>query len=127
MVSAAPTSRRLKRFRHCRIRARPPRTRHAQFPNINARGLPALRAECSLNNDILAAPAWTTASFGDSADTSPMELSALGEHLHLCKGSRGRLFALHCVAETMHGFVAARLITTVVAVALLIGIVLLVW
>ena len=76
-----------------------------------------------MNNDILAAPAWTTASFGDSADTSPMELSALGEHLHLCKGSRGRLFALHCVAETMHGFVAARFVTTLVVVALLIGVV----
>ena len=70
---------------------------------------------------------WSTASSDHTADTSPMELSALGEHLDRCKGSRGRLFALHCVAETMHGFVAARLITTVVAVALLIGIVLLVW
>jgi hypothetical protein len=75
-----------------------------------------------MNNDLIAHPSWSTASFGDAADTSPMELSALGEHLDTCQGSRGRLFALHCVAETMHGFVAARLVTTLMAVALLIGV-----
>ena len=68
-------------------------------------------------------PRWSTASFGDSADTSPVELSALGEHLNLCQGSRGRLFALKCRAEAMHGFVAPRLVTTLaVLAALMIGI-----
>ena len=65
--------------------------------------------------------AWSTASFGAAADTSPMELSALGEHLHLCRGLRGRLFGLRWRAEAMHGFVAPRFVTTLVAVALLIG------
>jgi len=75
-----------------------------------------------MNTNVMATPSWSTASFGDTADTSPMELSALGDHLHLCRGSCGRLFALHCVAQTMHGFVAARFVTTlVVVVALLIG------
>ena len=64
---------------------------------------------------------WTTASFGGAADTSPMELSALGEHLDLCKESHGRWFALHCAAEFMNGFVSARLVTTLVVVTLLIG------
>ncbi len=67
-------------------------------------------------------PSWSTASFGDSADTSPMELSALGEHFDLCKGSHGRLFALQCVAESLKGFVAARFVTTLVVLALLIGV-----
>jgi hypothetical protein len=75
-----------------------------------------------MNNDPIAVPSWSTASFGDTADTSPMELSALGEHLDTCKESRGRLFALHCIADAMHGFVAARLVTTLMAVALLIGV-----
>ena len=75
-----------------------------------------------MNNDLFTLPFWSTASFGDTADTSPMELSALGEHLDTCQGSRGRLFAWHCVAETMRGFVAARLVTTLMAVALLIGV-----
>lgn len=75
-----------------------------------------------MNTNVIAPPCWSTASFGDAADTSPMELSALGEHLDLCRGARGRLFALHCVAQTMHGFVAARFVTTLVVVALLIGV-----
>lgn len=64
---------------------------------------------------------WSTASYGDAPDTSPMELSALGEHLHACSRSHGRWFALQCVAERASGFVAARIVTTLVAAALLIG------
>ena len=75
-----------------------------------------------MNTNLIATPCWSTASFGDTAHTSPMELSALGEHLNLCKGSRGRLFTLQCVAETMNSFVAPRFVTTLVVVALLIGV-----
>ena len=28
---------------------------------------------------------WTTSSFGGTADTSPMELSALGDHMDDCR------------------------------------------
>lgn len=80
-----------------------------------------------MKTNVIATPSWSTASFGASADTSPMELSALGEHLDLCRGAHGRLFALRCVAQTMHGFVAARFVTTLLVVALLIGLVSLVW
>lgn len=76
-----------------------------------------------MNTNANATPSWSTASFGGTADTSPMELSVLGEHLDVCKGSHGRLFALRCIAETMNGFVAARFVTTlVVVVTLLIGV-----
>lgn len=47
-------------------------------------------------NDIVT-PSWSTASFGDVAGTSPLELSAQGEHMDLCKASQGRVFALHCL------------------------------
>jgi hypothetical protein len=72
---------------------------------------------------ILAAhgPSWSTASFGDTVDTTPMELSALEEHLELCNGARGRLFALRCGAERLNGFVTGRFVTTLVVVTLLIG------
>ncbi len=50
-----------------------------------------------------------------------MELSALGEHLGHCKGAQGRWFTLHCVAETLNGFLSARLVTTLVTAAVLIG------
>jgi len=76
-----------------------------------------------MNTNGIVNSGWSTASFGDAADTSPLELSALGEHLDLCKVSQGRLFGLHCAAEWMNGFVAARLVTTLVVVALLIGLV----
>lgn len=69
----------------------------------------------------VAQPSWTTSSFGGSTDTSPMELSALGQHLDDCKGQHGRWFELQCIAETMNGFVTARFVTTLVVVTLLIG------
>jgi hypothetical protein len=68
----------------------------------------------------IATPAWSTASFSDTTDTSPMELSALGDHLNLCQVAHRRLFSLHCAAETMHGFVATRFVTTLVVIALLL-------
>lgn len=85
-------------------------------------GFLSVRLESFMNTNVIVTTCWSTASFGDAADTSATELSALGEHLDLCRGSRDRLFALHCVAQTMHGFVAARFVTTLVAVVLLIGV-----
>ena len=70
----------------------------------------------------LARPPWTTSAFGGTADTSPMELHALGEHLDHCKDLHGRWFALQCAAETMNGFVSARIVTTLVVATLLIGV-----
>lgn len=75
-----------------------------------------------MNTPSIAAPLWSTSSFGDTADTSPIELSALGEHLDRCRAVKGRLFSARCVAEGMHGFVASRLVTTLVVAAVLIGI-----
>lgn len=65
------------------------------------------------------APSWSTSTFSNSADTSPMDLSVLGDHLDHCKGTQGRLFTLHCVAETLNRFLSSRLVTTLVVAALL--------
>ncbi len=62
---------------------------------------------------------WSTASFGDAADTSPAELSVLGEHLDHCRRWSGRLFTLQCRAQWLHAFVAGRIVTTLVVAALL--------
>ena len=76
-----------------------------------------------MNIQAISQPSWSTASFDNATETSPMELSALGQHFASCQGSRGRLFALRCAAEATHGFVATRFMTTlVVAVALLAGV-----
>jgi hypothetical protein len=70
---------------------------------------------------------WSTASFGGNADTSPMELSALGDHLGRCKQHHGGLFAVRCGVDLVHGFVASRFVTTLAVLTLLIGALLLVF
>ena len=85
-------------------------------------GRKAVRAEIAIAPRANPAPSWSTSTFSNSADTSPMELSELGEHLDHCKGAHGRLFTLRCVAETLNGFLASRLVTTLVVAALLIGV-----
>jgi hypothetical protein len=74
-----------------------------------------------MNHDTQASR-WSTASFGHTAAASPLELSALGDHLHLCQQPHGRLLSLRCAAETAHGFIAARFVTTLLVVAILIGV-----
>ena len=75
-----------------------------------------------MTKHIVAASTWRTGSFTESTETSPMELSILGEHLNGCKGSHRHLLALHGAAERVHGFVATRFVTTLAIVATLIGI-----
>lgn len=75
-----------------------------------------------MNTHFISMPLWSTASYGHKAETSALELSTLGEHLALCRGSHAHMFALHCAARAMHGFVVTRFVTTVVLVALLIAV-----
>lgn len=70
----------------------------------------------------ITSPLWSTSSFGDTADTTQTELFALGQHVHLCRSLRGRLFDARCAAEALHGFVASRFVTTLAVATLLIGI-----
>jgi hypothetical protein len=70
----------------------------------------------------LPANRWSTASFGHTAAASPLEASALGEHLQLCRQTHGRLQGLRCAAEAAHGFIAARFVTTLLVAAVLIGV-----
>ena len=74
-----------------------------------------------MSNHTSFSPSWSTASFGHDAETSPMELSALGSHLKHCKEATGRWFAVRCVADALHAFVAGRVVTTWLVVALAIG------
>ncbi len=66
--------------------------------------------------------AWATASFADAADTTPLELSALGEHIDHCNGSRSRMFALQCAADSLLAFIAPRFVTTTVLVVFAFGV-----
>jgi hypothetical protein len=66
-------------------------------------------------------PVWTTVSLGGATNTSAVDLSALGDHLSVCKRLCGRLFAIQCIADLMRGFVVSRFVTTMAALTLLIG------
>lgn len=54
----------------------------------------------------------STASNGFAADTSPGDLSELGDHLGSCQNSHRHLLTLRCAATSVRGFVATRLVTT---------------
>ena len=62
-----------------------------------------------------ACPRWSTASIGQRAGTSPMELSDLHDHLDQCNASRGRLFALQGAADSFNAFVVRRPVTVWIA------------
>jgi hypothetical protein len=73
-------------------------------------------------NNATTAPHWSTASSqGDWCDASLVDLSALEAHLHLCKRLSGRLFSLRCSADSVRGFMAHRLMTSLVVMSLLIS------
>ncbi|MBP9906079.1 MAG: hypothetical protein KBF66_11000 [Rhodoferax sp.] len=66
---------------------------------------------------------WKTATAGHSLLSTPLDLCALDEHLGACQHPSRHWFALHCMSQSLRGFVAARLMTTLLFVA---GLVLLV-
>lgn len=72
-------------------------------------------------------PSWSTACFGEAADTSALEASGLGDHLQACRSMCGRLFRLGCAAEVALAFVAARVVTSLLALALFVGLALRAW
>jgi hypothetical protein len=78
-------------------------------------------------SSIQTSPRWSTASFGDAADTLPMELSMLGEHMVTCSHAPGRLFSWQCTAEAIHRVVASRFVTTLTFATLLVAATSLIW
>jgi hypothetical protein len=66
---------------------------------------------------------WATSSYGEHSDSSPIETSALCDHLRLCSGETGRFFQVRCGAEAVHRFVAGRFVTTLAFVTAVLGLV----
>ena len=65
---------------------------------------------------------WATSAIDGAVDTSPMDLSVLGAHVDRCNGSRGRMFGVRCAADALSGFLAPRVVTTLVALAIVFGV-----
>lgn len=74
-----------------------------------------------MNAHALPTSAWSTSTFAHAADTSPVEFDALGAHLARCQGCRSRWFALQCLADALHGFLARRFVTTLAVATAVIG------
>jgi hypothetical protein len=69
---------------------------------------------------------WSTTCFGSITDTTPMELSALGDHVSRCRAATSRFSGLQCGAQALHGLLASRFVTTLTLMVALMGAVLLV-
>ena len=67
-------------------------------------------------------PVWATSTIDRCADASAAELSTLGEHVDRCNGLRGRMFPLRCAADALAGFLAPRVVTTLVVLGIVIGV-----
>ena len=66
---------------------------------------------------------WCTAAHTDSTKSARADLTALGEHLHTCPQLHRHLLSLHGATEVMNGFVATRFVSTLLVIALVIGLV----
>jgi hypothetical protein len=80
-----------------------------------------------MSTHFMSTPIWSTAAYGHTAETSPQELSVLGEHLNSCRNPHGHATAFRAAAQAMHGFGATRFVTTLLVVGLLIGVAFLVF
>ena len=66
---------------------------------------------------------WATSAIDRrTADTTPMDISALGAHVDRCNGLRGPMFGLQCAADALSGFLAPRIRDHAVVVAIVIGV-----
>lgn len=63
----------------------------------------------------------STASNRFAADTLPADLSELGDHLGTCQNSHRYLLTLRCAAMSARGFIASRLVTTVMVGVAFVG------
>lgn len=74
-----------------------------------------------MKNALPTPPQWSTAAFGTSADTSPMELDALSGHLQRCTARRSGAQAVHFAAGSLVRFVLGRSVTSAVLLVLLLS------
>jgi hypothetical protein len=74
-----------------------------------------------MNTNHTSLPFWSTTALSISEDTLPKDASVLYNHIDHCKVGNKRLFAMHCAAEKVHGFVLGRFVTTLVVAFVLIG------
>jgi predicted NAD-dependent protein-ADP-ribosyltransferase YbiA (DUF1768 family) len=70
---------------------------------------------------------WSTASFGDAADTSPMEMTELGQHMQQCSQPRSHWLLLRSGVDSVHQGLVARFVTSLALMVALVGTAVMVW
>lgn len=74
-----------------------------------------------MNSPATTSHKWCTASNSDSAKSTRADLAALGEHMNTCPQLHRHLLSLQGATEVMNGFVATRFVSTLLVLALLVG------
>jgi hypothetical protein len=64
---------------------------------------------------------WCTASNSDSAKSTRADLAALGEHMNSCPQLHRHLLSLQGATKVLNGFVATRFVSTLLVLALIVG------
>jgi hypothetical protein len=64
---------------------------------------------------------WCTASNSDSTKSTRADLAALGEHLTTCPQWHRHWLRLQGATDVMNGFVATRFVSTLLVLAIAIG------
>lgn len=72
-------------------------------------------------------PGWETSSYGHGTDTTPMQLTALGEHLTHCSRPDRTLDVLLAGGDALRCFVLGRLVTSVTLLGAVVGLGWLIW
>lgn len=67
-------------------------------------------------------PSWDTSSFGHPADRSPLQRSELADHMVHCHAHQGHLQGLEDKARELRSLLAGRFVTSVLLLALLLGV-----
>jgi hypothetical protein len=75
-----------------------------------------------MNADLTTLSRWSTAALADGPPaTGAVDLPGLGEHLRVCRAQHSRLGSLHCLLESLHGFMASHVCTSALLLMLLVG------
>ena len=85
------------------------------------RGLPPIQGEIYMTTHSTPSTTWRTASLADSSGLATGDTSALGDHLDVCRRCSGTFLAIQRSAELVHGFFTSRFVTTLVLIAVVIG------
>jgi len=67
-------------------------------------------------------PRWSTSAFAQEHGADDNVASSLCAHLNSCRSVNGRWFPVRCGVDAVRQFLAPRLVTTLVVIALLVGI-----